>query len=84
MALGCENVRLAGPYEMNPFFAYRNIPGSKGNFSYDPDDWIRLGDSMFQGDFTLATGLGYHFRIIKASLEHLKKNLIDHVNLCVW
>jgi hypothetical protein len=82
--VGCESVRLAGPYEMNPFFVHRNISQSEDYVPYDPDDWIRIGDSLFQGDFTLGTGLGYHFAIIRECVAHVKKNLGAHVNLCVW
>ena len=60
---GCAEVRVAGPYEYDPFFIMPNASNS-----LKPDvgssDWIRIGDSVFQGDFTLGNGLGEHLTII--------------------
>ena len=70
--VSCTNVRLAGPYAMDPYIVYPNITGRTDNVPFDPDNWIRIGDSIFQGDFTIGTGLGYHFEIIGKTITKLR------------
>ena len=51
---------------MDPFFIVPREPNETLTHSpedtavSDPDDWIRIGDSVFQGDVTLGNGLGSH------------------------
>ena len=85
---GCEDVRLAGPYEMDPYFIYNQVQektklGGK-QAPVAPGDWLRIGDSVFQGDFSQGTGLGYHFEIMGTAILNLKNALQNNMkNLLV-
>lgn len=74
---GCSKVRVAGPYEMNPYLVYKNSNTVRHDLPIVQEDesWVRVGDSLFQGDFTLGTGLGYHFAIVGASITNTKEVL---------
>ena len=76
--VGCERIRLAGPYAMDPFFIVPREPNetlTQDTAVSDPDDWIRIGDSVFQGDVTLGNGLGSHFAIIGHALRRWKEQM---------
>ena len=71
----CSKVRVAGPYEMNPYVVYKNSNIAQHDLPIVQEDesWVRVGDSLFQGDFTLGTGLGYHFAIVGSSIMNTKE-----------
>ena len=69
----CNNVRIAGPYSMDPYIVFPNVSGEIDNYEPFQPGWIRVGDSVFQGDFTIGTGLGYHFEIIGNSMNKIRE-----------
>ena len=68
---GCAEVRVAGPYEYDPFFITPNATKSFTTVG-DPGDWIRVGDSVYQGDFTLGNGLGSHLQVIGKAIQRIE------------
>jgi hypothetical protein len=87
--VGCERVRL-GAYAYDPFFIVPQEPkttlteSSDGRSSAvsDPDDWIRIGDSVFQGYFLLGDGLGTHFAILGNFVRRWKEQSSNFVGVC--
>ena len=87
---GCEDIRVAGPYEMDPYFIYNRVLeetklGGK-RVPVGPGDWVRIGDSVFQGDFSQGTGLGYHFDIMGTTIRRVKKSMQKNIKdfLVCW
>ena len=87
---GCENIRLAGPYEMDPYFIYNRVLeetklGGK-QATVGERDWVRIGDSVFQGDFSQGTGLGYHFEIMGTTIRSVKNSIKKNIKdlLVCW